>query len=452
MAETSYKSLGLRTATALVAGSMLGIGIFIAPPIVAGHVNSVGAFYALWVIGGTAALCGALSVAELGAMLPRGGGDYPYLRMAYGPGLAFAAGWLQLLAIFPGSLATMALGTARYQLPVLLGDLYEGPTRLLGFSGPDAAQICWAALIVLGLTAINHLGIALSGRVQLALTVVPITVLVVTSVVIIAGVGGASVSVTNTPALGSGSDIAGGGWAGLALAYLPVYFAFAGWNAAIYVGGEIEQPARTLPRALLFGTLAVTLLYLLLCWGFLTVFSLPELATVGEAGTATAARTFGAIGRVLVTILILLAMLGSINGSVMTGSRIARAMAEQGHAPAAAKRTHRMFGTPVVALWGQAAWTLVLLSWQGFEQLMDYTSSAMLITGCLTVSAVIVLRRRMPKLSRPYKVWGYPWPPIFYVFSSAAVLTVSIVQWDPSVFLAVLWFAGALAVHRFLVH
>ena len=176
-----------------------------------------------------------------------------------------------------------------------------------------------------------------------------------------------------------------------------------------------------------------------------------NLATVGEAGTATAGRTVGAIGRVLVTILILLAMLGSINGSVMTGSRIAMAMAEQGHAPAAAERTHRVFGTPVVALWGQAAWTLVLLSWQGFEQLMDYTSSAMLITGCLTVSAVIVLRRRMPEQSRPYKVWGYPWPPIFYVLSSAAVLTVSIVHWDPSVFLAVLWFAGALAVHRFLV-
>jgi basic amino acid/polyamine antiporter, APA family len=432
------RSLGPFAALSLVAGSMLGIGIFIAPPVVAAQLDHPGTFLLMWLAGGLSALFGALAVAELGAMMPRAGGDYPYLRLAYGPGIAFGVGWLQLLAIFPGSLATMAVGTASFQLPVILGPYFELPAQL---GLPNA--ITWAVVIIVGLTALNHVGVVMSGRFQVVLTVVPVLVLLVASVVVLSSQGttggawGASPGPIHTPGL-----------AVTAMAFLPVYFAYSGWNAAIFVGGEIRNPAKNLPRALVGGTLGVTILYFMLCVGFLAVFPMGDLARVGEVGTAAARTMFGMIGEAGVTTLIVLAMLGSINGTVLTGSRIAYAMARHGHCVQAAGNLHARFRTPVVALWLQAAWSVVLVLSQSFEQLMNYTSAAMLITGTLTVLAVIVLRRKLPDTTRPYRTWGYPVTPILYAASSVVVLCVLASKLDPSLFLGAVWFLGALGVHH----
>ncbi len=420
---------------------MLGIGIFIAPPVVAAQLDHPGTFLIMWLAGGASALFGALAVAELGAMMPRAGGDYPYLRLAYGPGIAFGVGWLQLLAIFPGSLATMAVGTASFQLPVVLGSYYELPLTF-GLS----PTITWAFVIVIGLTALNHVGVVLSGRFQVGLTGIPVLVLLVAGVCVLVsqGTDGGAWGSTTTPIRAPGLEAT-------ALAFLPVYFAYSGWNAAIFVGGEIRNPARNLPRALVGGTLAVTALYFLLCVGFLAVFPMTDLAHVGEAGTAAARTLFGSLGELGVTTLIVLAMLGSINGTVLTGSRIAYAMAGHGHAPASARKLHRRFRTPVAALWMQAGWSLVLVLSQSFEQLMNYTSAAMLITGTLTVMAVIVLRRKLPDTKRPYRTWGYPVTPILYATSSLVVLSVLASNLDPSLFLGAGWFVGALLIHHFFL-
>ena len=434
--------LGRWAAQSIVAGSMLGIGIFIAPPVVAQHIHSSGYFLLMWLLGGLAALCGALCVAELGAMMPRAGGEYPYLRLAYGPGIAFSTGWLQLLATFPGSLAAMAVGTATYQLPRLFGESLTEPVTLgpLAVEGPTF----WAMVIVLVLTALNHVGVVLSGRVQIVLTMVPLAVLLAVSLFIVGDVG-------TVTADAPGLDL--GLWpvpapAALAAAYLPVYFAYSGWNAAIYIGGEIDNPGRNLPRAVIGGTLAVLVLYMVLSAGFLSVFGVEDLAGVGEAGTAAAGRLFGQAGIVVVTTMILLAMLGSINGSVMTGSRIGYAMAEQGHFPPQGARLHARFGTPVVSLWMQAGLAVGLIALQGFEQLMSYASCAMLISGSLTVYSVVRLRKRMPDRPRPYKVAFYPWVPYAYIGSSLFVLAVLVAHWDISVFMAAGWFGLALLLHR----
>jgi basic amino acid/polyamine antiporter, APA family len=435
--------MGALPAMALVAGSMLGIGIFIAPPVVAAQLTRPGGFLIMWLAGGLSALFGALAIAELGAMLPRAGGDYPYLRRAYGPGFAFAAGWLQLLAIFPGSLATMAVGTASFQFPMVLGDFFDLPVRL---GIPLAPETFWAVVIVLALTGLNHIGVVISGRVQVALTGIPVVILVAASVAVL---------------LTRGLD--GGAWAdagarmdlppvsAVALAFLPVYFAYSGWNAAIYVGAEIRDPGRNLPRALVGGTLGVTVLYLLLCVGFLAVFEMSDLANTGEAGTAAARALFGGVGEFVVTTLIVLAMLGSINGTVLTGSRVAFAMARGGHCIRQAGKLHSRYRSPVVALWLQAGWSLVLISTQRFEQLMNYTSAAMLITGSLTVLAVMVLRRKLPDLPRPYRTWGYPVTPLLYAGSSLVVLLILAKDLDVSVFLGAGWFVLALLVHRWLL-
>jgi basic amino acid/polyamine antiporter, APA family len=442
--EPTGRQLGRWSAQAIVSGAMLGIGIFLAPGEIARHVHSPVYFLLMWIAGGMAALCGALCVAELGAMMPRAGGEYPYLRLAYGPGVAFSTGWLQLLATFPGSLATMAVGTATFQLPVLLGGFVREPVDLWLFTidGPTL----WAIGIVVLLTALNHIGVALSGAVQLVLTMVPLAVLLIVSLFVVGDVG--------TVEVGPKHDL--GLWpvptaAALAAAYLPVYFAYSGWNAALYIGGEIRDPARTLPRAVIGGTLAVLVLYVVLNAGFLTVFGMSELAGVGEAGTAAAGRLFGRIGVVVVTVMILLAMLGSINGSVMTGSRIGYAMAEQGHFPAVGGRLHERFGTPVFALWAQAALTIALILSHGFASLMSYSSCAMLISGSLLVYSVVRLRKLQPERPRPYRLGWYPWAPILYIVSSLCVLAVLVVHRDLSVFMAAGWFAVAMIGHHFLV-
>lgn len=443
--EATVAKLGPWSAQAIVSGSMLGIGIFIFPPVVAQHIHSSGYFLLIWLLGGLAALCGALCVAEMGAMMPRAGGEYPYLRLAYGPGVAFSTGWLQLLATFPGSLATMAVGTATFQLPVLFGPGFAAPVELglWTVEGPTF----WAIALVVILTGLNHIGVALSGRVQLVLTLVPLAVLLVVSLFVVGGVGtmevaagGLDLDLWPLPSAGA-----------LAAAYLPVYFAYSGWNAAIYIGGEIESPGRNLPLAVIGGTLSVLVLYMVLSLGFLSVFSVADLAGVGEAGTAAAGRLFGQVGVFAMTTMILLAMLGSLNGGVMTGSRVAYAMAEQGHFPRSGARLHERFGTPVVALWTQAGLAIGLIMMQGFEALMRYTSCAMLISGSLTVYCVVRLRARLPELARPYRVGFYPWVPLAYIGSCLFVLAVLVAQMDVSVFMAIGWFALALLGHRLVV-
>lgn len=430
-------SAGATHAAAIVAGSMLGVGIFIGPPQVAAHVSSVEWFVALWVLGGLGALCGATAVAELGAMMPRSGGDYVYLREAYGDAVAFAVGWLQILAIFPGSIAALAAALVEFQLPVLLGPAAAQPLAVLGLSVPATAV--WGSALILGVTALNHRGIVPSGRAQVALAAVPIAVFAVVALaVLFAAPGGRQAASAPRATVDA---------AGLAAAYLPVYYAYSGWNAAIYVAGEIRAPKRNLPRALLGATFAVMVLYLLLAVGLVVLFPLDELATVGEAGTAAAYRLFGTAGVAPVTVLIALAVLASINGTVLGGARIARAMAEHRHFFSLARYTDPLTGAPLRSLWLQAAWAIVLLATQSFSRLLAYTTSAMLITGVLTVLAVVVLRVRRPDLARPYRAVLYPWTPLAFSAASLFSIATLAVRGDPSALMAIGWFAAALLAY-----
>ncbi|MFO7566886.1 MAG: amino acid permease [Enhygromyxa sp.] len=441
---TPLRQLTALPALALVAGSMLGIGIFIMPPQVAANVGGPWGFLGMWLIGGLAALFGALCLAELGAMLPRSGGDYEFLHIGWGPGIAFAAGWLQLLVIFPGSLASVAVATASFQLPVLLGDWAGGELSLFGLGVP-APRVLAAALILI-LTLINHFGVRMAGWVQVSVTVVPILVLLIVSAYVLGDAGSGEALRANTTATEKGGD---GTLASFGRAYLKVYFAYSGWNAALYVAGEIKDPGRNLPRALVGGTSLVTALYLLLCLGFLALFGFSELPSVGEAGTAAAVALFGPAAVVGMASLILLAMIGSLNGTTLIGGRIGYAMAQRGDCPREVGRLHPRHNTPHLALWLQAVIALALIASPfNLDQLIDYTSSAMLITGTLTVLTLVVLRRKLPDQPRPYRASLHPLPVLGYVTSSVIVLVLVVIDRDPSVLVAVGWFAAALVVWR----
>ncbi|MBN2497152.1 MAG: APC family permease [Deltaproteobacteria bacterium] len=403
-----------------MAGSMLGIGIFLAPPIVARHVDSSWLFIAIWLFGGLTALGGAVACGELAALFPQNGGDYVFQRKAFGPSVAFASGWVLLGAVFAGSIAAISAGLCTFQLPVLLGvesARLTSPLFELGPLHPSAAQLA-AIGLVLVLTAVNALGARMSAGLQAAATLLPIILLVAGVVWALGFAEPASVSEVAPPA-------GGVTLAGLVAAYLPIYFAYSGWNGVIYMSGEVREPRRIIPRSLLIGTLVVTGLYALLCLGFLDLLGLDGLRGTGEAGSASARAAAGSTAELLVTACVAVALLASLNGSVLGSSRVAFAMARGGAFWARAGKLDARH-VPGWALWLQAGWVSVLVLSESFEQILELVSMAMVICGSLTVGALFVLRMRQPQLVRPYRAWGYPVLPAIYLASNAVVIVVMV--------------------------
>lgn len=427
--EGTPRVIGGIGALAIVAGSMLGIGIFLAPPIVAQHLPAPAPFFAIWILAALAALSGAVAMAELGVTLPRAGGDYVFQREAFGPSVAFASGWVLFGAIFTGSVAALAVPVCQYQLPVLLDPITAwllGP----GWSSDLGAPVLFGVVtgrqlvavgLVLGFTVINAVGAKLSSWAQTAMTVVPIAILTVGAVWALAG-GAAPPS----PEALIGPESAFGvvDWT---KAYMAVYFAFAGWNAVVYVAGEVKSPARNIPIGLIGGTVLIALLYLLLNGAFLEVLGMGGLATAFEAGTATAGALGGDLARLVVTSLIAIALLASLNGTILQGARVAFAMAHGAALPRFFGATNGA-GVPGRALWFQAAWACVLILSGTFEQLLSLVSIAMMLCGSLTVASLFVVRHQRAGQPRAYSALGYPVLPAFYLLSSLAVVVVTVID------------------------
>jgi APA family basic amino acid/polyamine antiporter len=408
------RTIGVVGATSVVAGSMLGVGVFLVPRLVAEQVDNVVLFLSIWGLGGLVALAGALAYAELGGMFPHAGGDYVYLRQSLGPSAGFAGGWVLLAGVFAGSIASMSVAVCRYQLATLVPAF--DPDAVI-FVGVTAQQLL-AVGVVIALTALNAWGVRPSTRAQTALTVAPVVVLLCV---------GAYALVTAPHPSYQPIEVARGTTAGgLAAAFLQVYFAYAGWNAVSYVGGEVEAPARNLPRALLGGTALVTVLYLLLCGAFLVVLGLGGLRGAFEAGTQTARALFGAEAEWAVALLIAVAIIGSLNATVLGGARIAFAMARDQILPKKVARVHRRTQVPTRALVLQAAFASALILSGTFAQLVELTSVAMLLLGGLTVTGFFVLRFNAMRLPRPYLAFAYPWLPGFYVLASVVVIGLSL--------------------------
>jgi APA family basic amino acid/polyamine antiporter len=274
---------------------------------------------------------------------------------------------------------------------------------------------------VIGYTLLNVWGTRRSARVQTIFTLLPFAVVALLAIItLLLMPSNAAMNATTGPSGGGASDLT---LKGLALAYLPVFFAYSGWNVIIYVGGEVQRPERVIPRALIGGLLAITALYTLLVIAFIHALGMDGLREVGEAGTASAAAFFGERGRIIMTLLMTIALLTCINGATLTGARIAFAMARD-HAFWSKAGTLSKRNTPATALWIQAAIACGLIFTGTFSELLAICSIAMILGGALNVLALFTLRWREPNAPRTYRAALYPWLPAMYLLLNIIAIGV----------------------------
>ncbi len=414
----SNRVIGPGSAMTVVAGSMLGIGIYLAPAQMAADIGSPSVLLLIWAVTGLVMLGGAMAFAELATRFPNAGGDYVYLREAFGPSAAFATGWGLFAAVFAGSVATVAVALCRFQLSTLLGTPLDVPWIELPLLGAVSGDRLVAMAIVVGLTWLNVRGVRLSAAVQNATTLIPALILALLALFCL----GLAVADALPPGRAPAVAPPPLSLATLVRAYLMAYFAFSGWNAVVYIAGEVRDPTRNLPRALLGGTTLITLLYVLLCGGFIAALGMGGLASAGEAGSATAAALLGEPGRLAMTVLIALCLVSTINAAILGGARVAWAMAADGAFWGKAAALHPRYRTPAFALWLQAFWACILILSGRFDELLRAVSVAMLATASLAVIALWVLRRGGAPAA-PFRIpKALSWLPLLFVAASAVAI------------------------------
>lgn len=417
------RTIGWRTAAAVVVANMIGTGIFTTSGFIARDTGSPWILLALWLAGGLISLAGALAYAELGAAMPEAGGEYAFLREAYGRLAAFLSGWTSFLAGFSGAIAAALLAFATY-LSGLLPVLGNFDARLL------ATATLWA------LTAVHVAGARLGGRLQTALTAA--TVMMVGGLIIsgfLVGHGSAAHFLSSAPPRGS-----------MAVSLILVLYAYSGWNAAAYLAGEIAEPERSLPRALVAGTACVAGLYLLLNALYIWALPIGEMSGVVTITEKAALSMFGPTAPAIVAALIALAIVSSASAMIMAGPRVYFAMAHDGVFPRVFALSHHRSG-PCAAIILQSAWVTVLILLFGvFEKVIIYAGVAITISSAATVAAVITLRLRRPTAARPFKMPGYPWSVLAYVAISFWMVAYAAVSRAAETMLAMAAVMGGLPI------
>ena len=397
------RRLGPVDAAAIVVSNVIGGGIFFVPIIVAGMVPNPMAMLGVWLAGGALAFAGAMAYAELAAVRPHAGGEYVYLRDAYGPLAAFLTGWTSFIAGFSGAIAASAVALA------------DSVARFIPIADRAKPLVSIAGIAVLTLIHVRGLG---PGR----LVQNTLAGMKVTAIVVLIALGFA---------IGQGDRVhlAGGPVLPLSwlLALVPVMFTYSGWNAAVYVAEEVREPSRNVPRALALGTILVIAIYVAL--NALYVFALPmdRLATLegGRLMDTVAERLFGFATGNVIALFTIVSIAASISAMVLAGPRVYFAMARDGMFVRAAGRVHPRFHTPAAAIVAQSVWSSVLVLSGTLAQLVTYTGFAIVLFTGIAVSSLFVLRRRDGRAARPFSALGYPWAPAIFVATSGAMVANS---------------------------
>lgn len=412
------REMGVFDSVMVIVGSTIGVGIFVTTGFVAQEVSSPGIILSIWFLGGLLALAGALSFAELSTMFPRAGGDYVYLREAYGSLLGFLSGWASFFVTFSGSVASLALGFTSYVSfyvpalnPVHSYWSFEVLGRTAGFS---LAQISAAALILL-FSAVQMLGVRRGSNLQNVLSLSKVGALI--ALVLLAATIGNGKLAHFRPFFEPG-DIP---WSALGVAFIPVLFTYGGWNAIVYLAAEVENPAANLPRALLRANLLIMVLYLAVNAAFIYGLPVEKMQGTIKAAEFATSALFGHGTAAWLNAVIAVSILGALNAVIMTGPRIYYAMARDGLFFRALSRVHPRFRTPARAIGLQAFWACILVLSGTFATLLTYVSVIIAVFSALTVAAVVVLRIRRPAFDRPFRMLGCPWIPGLFVLAHIAI-------------------------------
>jgi basic amino acid/polyamine antiporter, APA family len=422
------RGLGPWAASAIVVGTMIGTGIFLKPSEMAAVGGSVSVVYAAWIAGGLLSLFGALSFAELGAAMPEAGGQYAYLRSGLGPVWGFLFGWMHSTVGESSSAASIAAGFARFSsflIPAIAGPIFSWHLTLPFSAKPYDFAFTWAQPLAAGMIAlftfINYLGVRLGGRVQVALTILKIAaVLAIVAAGFWFGHGSMSHFQPFWPAKASAGTL-GAFLAALAAAL----WAYDGWEDLNRVGSEVQNPERNIPLALVGGTLLVAAIYLL--FSAVCFYALPFAAVAGSSHIASdvVASFAGGGAAFWITLAMIVAALGTLNSSILSGARVPYAMARDGLFFRVTGTVHPRFRTPGGALIFQGTLAGLMALTGTFEELTSLFVFAAWIFYALSVVAMFRLRRIAPNLNRPYRTWGYPVVPALFV-AGAVALTVNI--------------------------
>lgn len=429
------RELGVTSAALLVVGGIIGSGIFFTPAEVARALPTGGAILSVWIVGGALALAGALTYAELGAMLPDAGGPYVYIRHAFGPLPAFLYGWMNLLSISSGAIAAVAMGFAGYLARFVSLDPVGGP---LG--------VATATIVVLSLA--NVMGIrpgALLQNVLTAAKIIALAALIVGGLVLWNSIG-------STPAIAEAPPPRSSALAGFAAAFVAVLFTIGGWQQMNMVAGEIRDPERTIPRALPIGILIVVAIYLGANAVYLKALGRDGLAASAAVAADTATRLVGSRGATFITVSAMISILGFVNVAILANSRLPYALARGGLFFEAVGRVHPRFGTPHIAILLCGGWSLVLL-WATRGEIGALLSGVVFadwIFFGLGAASVFALRRKRPDLPRPYRAWGYPLLPALFVVAAAfGVLASFVASPTTSLFGSAILIVGVFAYRWF---
>ncbi|HXW05354.1 MAG TPA: amino acid permease [Vicinamibacterales bacterium] len=418
------RRLGPLDAAAIIVSNVIGGGILFTPPQVASSVPHPWWFLAAWVAGGLLAFAGAMAYAELAALRPKAGGEYVYLRAAYGRLAAFLTGWTSFVAGFSGAVAASAVVLAAYVgrfVPAAADatPLFVLPLPFVPLTVSRQALVALAAIALMSWIHLRGVG---PGRfitnVLAGLKVSALLIFIALGFSLGAGSGSNLVQ----PA----GSVAGAAWL---LALIPVMFTYSGWNAAAYVAEEVRNPGRNVPLALALGTVAVILIYVLLNLLFLFVLPVGELALVrGSVLDVIADRLLGTRAGDVMGLVSIVSIAASISAMVFAGPRVYYAMARDGLFFRGAARVHPRYHTPAISIGAQAVWSSLLVLSGGAQALTTYTGFSVVLFAGIAVVSLFVLRAREPEAPRPFRAWGYPVAPA--IFAVASLLIVLNALWS----------------------
>jgi APA family basic amino acid/polyamine antiporter len=406
------RELGVWSAVAIVIGTVIGSGIFLVPRTMIQRVGSPEMVFVVWVVGGLLSLAGALSYAELAAAMPEAGGEYVYLREAYGPVWGFLYAWTQMWVAKSGSIATLATGFFYYLtnfLPQLNGILFVVPLPIGAHGAPLEIRYgqLFAMALILFLAGVNYFGVKVGGDVQVGVTVVKVA-LILFIIVVGLGWGHRPVETAHVAAMPLS-------FAGFFAAMVAALWAYDGWNNVSMVASEIRQPQRNLPLALIWGTLAVVVIYLLANAAYFFVLSPRDVALSNRVAADMMRRILGGAGANIVSVAAMISIFAALNGSILSGARVPYAAARDGYFFRPMARVNAGYHTPGVSILSLSAWAALLVLSGSYDQLYTYVIFASWLLYGMTTAAVIVLRKKRPDLARPYRTLGYPAVPVLFV-------------------------------------